>query len=410
MTLQPTRPAPAAVDTELLFKEAHQRRRRRRLAMAAITLIVAAVLTAVLTLPGGGNAQPSPAAPVVPTPAVKLPGTAPRVAWVDYQNNIRIGSLQTREQRIVASGDTDPVSSLTVSGSKIFWTTRTENPFFAVMAYDTATGRLSKFAGGSEVFKAVGSTDVFVDDGNNATVARYRLDGQLVRRFDLPSGWYLSFGFGGVSPALAHGGLLVQSQPITGQPAGSKPPTLAIWTPATGSVRVLSGAWNVIASHTDSNGDNSTIAWFPRSCSISNNCPLNITNLDTGRTSRIDSPLGFGFDSGGNFSPDGTQFATFAKTNSGGYNPQTRLAIVDVNTSSMRLVSAATIQIGEAIGWAQWLPGTSQVIAGGICGKGDSGAAPANCFRVDSQTLHTEPLEPNAKWNEDVNYSTVVLP
>ncbi len=410
MTLQPTRPAPAAADTEVLFKEAHQRRRRRRLAMAAITLVVAAVLTAVIALPGGGHKQPAPAAPVARPPAVRLPGTSPRVAWVDYQGNVRIGSLQTHEQRIVASGNKDPVSTLVVSGTKIFWPVRTEIPFITIMAYDTATGRLGKFAGGSAVFKAIGSTDVFVDDGNDATLARYHLDGRLVQRFNLPQGWYLSYGLWGVSPALAHGEMLVQSQTTLGQSQAAQPPAMALWTPATGHIRPLNNTWNVVASYTDPRGADSTVAWFAMSCQTSNNCPLNITDLGTGTTRHVDSPLGFGFDYGGNFSPDGRQFATFAKTNSGGYNPETRLALVDVATGSLRLVSAATIEIGEAIGWAQWLPGSDRVLAGGICGSDESGSSAPNCFVTDSATLRTTAFRPPGKGADDVNYSTVVLP
>ena len=168
MTLQPTRPAPAAADVEVLFKEAHQRRRRRRLAMAAITLVVAAVSTAVITLPGGGSTPPAPAAPVARPPAVKLPGTPPRVAWVDYQGNVRIGSLQTHEQRIVASGsarsgDFDGrirIQAFLGLGQLL----GVGGP--TVMVYDTATGRVSRFASGDRVFNAAGSTDVFVDAGD----------------------------------------------------------------------------------------------------------------------------------------------------------------------------------------------------------------------------------------------------
>jgi hypothetical protein len=410
VTLQPTRPAPAAADTEVLFKEAHQRRRRRRLLIAAITLVAVAVSTAAVALTRSSHAQPAPAAPVAQQPAVKLPGTAPRVAWADYQGNIRIGSLQTHEQRIVASGDTDPVSTLVVSGSKIFWPVRSEIPFATIMAYDTATGHVGKFAGGSAVFKAAGSSDVFVDDGNDATLARYRVDGRLVKRFDLPKGWYLSYGTWNLSPALARGQILVQSQSALGQRQAAKPPALALWTPATGTIRPFGDSRAVVATYTGPGGADSTIAWFPASCATSNNCVLNITDLNTGTTRQVRSPLGFGFDSGGNFSPDGRQFATFAKTNSGGYNPQTRLALIDVATGSLRLVSGATIQIGEAIGWAQWIHDSGRLVVGGVCGKDESGTATPNCFQVDSRTLHTEPLRPQTTLDDDVNYSTVVLP
>ncbi len=411
MTLQATRPRhPVATEAELLFKEAHQRRRRRRLLISAIAVVAIAIATAAVALSGNGHSSPPPAHAAVQRPAVKLPGTAPRVAWVDYQGRIHIGSLQTRQQRIVASGDTDPVSTLTVAGNKIFWPVRSEIPSSTIMAYDTATGQLRKFAGGAAVFKAIGSNDVFVDDGNDATLARYRPDGRMVKRFDLPSGWYLSYGNWGNSPVLAHGGILVQSQSALGQRSAVQPPKLAVWTPETGAVRPLAQGWIVVATHTDSRGTDSVFAWFPAACETSNNCPLNVTDLGTGRTRQIISPLGFGFDFGGGFSPDGRQLAVFAKSNSGNYNPETRMALVDVASGSLRLVPGATVEIGEAIGWAQWLPGTSQLIGGGECGPDGSGSSRPNCFRVDSQTLSAAPLRIAGDVNEDVNYSTAVLP
>ena len=104
-----------------------------------------------------------------------------------------------------------------------------------------------------------------------------------------------------------------------------------------------------------------------------------MTDLDSGRTRQIRSPLGFGFDYGGGFSADGRQLAVFANTKSGTYNPETRLALLDVATGSLRFVPGATIEIGESIGWAQWLPGTSQLIGGGLCGPDE--------FRVNETEL-----------------------
>jgi hypothetical protein len=128
---------------------------------------------------------------------------------------------------------------------------------------------------------------------------------------------------------------------------------------------------------------------------------LNLTDLATGTTKRIRSPLGYGFDNGGAFSPDGRQLAVFAKTNPGFSDPETRLALIDVATGSLRLVPGATLAIGEAVAWAQWLPRSGQVIVGGL---------QADHFLVDSTTLRSMSFSFLHDGNQDVNYSAVVLP
>ena len=239
------------------------------------------------------------------------------------------------------------------------------------------------------MFNTVGSTDVFVVSDDARHLARYNLDGRLVKQFTFPAGWYLPdpFGLGTSSPALAHGKILVQSPP-PGQ-AGTKgagASRLAVWTPATGSVRVLGNSWFMVATYTDPRGTDSQIAWLPTTiCGISNDgCLLQLTDLATGVTRQIRNPLGFGFDMRGAFSPDGRQLAAFAKTNSGGYNPETRLALIDVATGSLRPVPGATIGIGESVAWAQWLPRSNQLIVGGTSGQDGSGKWEANHFLVDS--------------------------
>jgi hypothetical protein len=426
MTLQPTRPAPAAADTELLFKEAHQRRRRRRLGIAAITLVAVAVSTAAVALTRSSHAQPAPAAPVAQQPAVKLPGTAPRIAWVDYQGNVRIGSLQTHEQRIIARGARDPVTSIVASGSRLFWVsgsfTKLGGP--TVMVYDTATGRVGRFASGDRVFNAAGSTDVFVDAGDPdsyLSLVRYSLQGRLVQRFSYPQGWYLPDPetLGTSTLALARGEILLQTESarLVGKPVSAEPSKLAVWTPATGNLRVIGDASFLVATYTDRSNAGSSVAWLPWSCGTTyQTCAVQLTDLGSGTTRQIRSPLGFGFDMRGAFSPDGTQLAAFANTSSGGYNPETRrnpetrLALIDVATGSLRLVPAATIEIGEGIGWAQWLPGSRQLIAGGVEGADAAGIWKTNHFLVDSVTRSAAPFSFLRDGQQDVNYSAVVLP
>ena len=56
---------------------------------------------------------------------------------------------------------------------------------------------------------------------------------------------------------------------------------------------------------------------------------LDIADTGTGRNLTVHSPLPYGFDIGGAFSPEGSRLAVFVKTNSGAVNPAMQLAIVD---------------------------------------------------------------------------------
>lgn len=143
------------------------------------------------------------------------------------------------------------------------------------------------------------------------------------------------------------------------------------------------------------------------SCTTSDSCLLQLTDPATGATRQIRSPLGFDF--GGAFSPDGRQLAAFATTNSGDYNPETKLALIDVDTGSLRLVPGATIAIGDSLAWAKWLPGSGQLIVGGV--SSDGGLSQANHFLVDSATRRrSTPFRFLNSPDLDVNYSVVVLP
>jgi hypothetical protein len=428
-TLLPNRPegpvSSAAGGAEVLFKEARQRRRRRRTLMVAAVVVAIAATTAGVALSGSGPRSAAPAP--VASPAAVLPlGPPPNVAWVDYQGRVHVGSLQTHQQRVVATGSGSPTAAMVASASTLFWvdgggvvydkkTRKVRTLARGVMAYDTATGRERQFASGSQVFNAVDNTDVLVASDDGRRLARYGLDGRLVEQFTLPNGWYLPdpFSLGTSSPALAHGQILVYS-PGLGQAGtkGSPPLRLGVWEPATGRVRVFGDSWFMVATYTDSHGADSLIAWLPATtCVTSNeNCALQLTDLASGVTQQIRNPLGFGFDMRGAFSPDGRQLAAFAKTNSGGYNPETRLALIDVATGGLRSVPGATIGIGEAVAWAQWLPASTKVVVGGTSGEDGSGKWGANHFLVESTTLRAVPFSFVHDGQQDVNYSAVLLP
>jgi hypothetical protein len=376
--------------------------------VAALVAVAVGTVAAGVALEGGGHRQhPTPKTTPGSEPslsAVARLGSPPLVAWVDYQQRVHIGSLRTHRQRVVNSAGGSATTPLVASGNTLFWVSGN------VMAYDTATGRVRIFAnGGLQVFNAVGSTDVYVQSGD---LARYRLDGRLVERFTFPRGWFLADAelSGDPGPALANGEILVQSQTtFQAETAGAKPTTLAVWNPATGSVRPLGEVWKVVATYTGSHDAKSLVAWLPASCLTSERCLLQLTDPATGSTREVRSPLGFGFDFGGAFSADGHQLAAFAESNSGDVNPQTMLALVDVATGSVRLVPGATISIGESLAWARWLSGSGQLLVGGLSGKNGSGSWPANQFLVDTATVRSTPLRFLADANENVNYSVVVL-
>ncbi len=428
--LQPSRrdvPASETTDAaEVLFKEAHQRRRRRRRFMATAVVVAIAAATAGVVLSRSGPAPKPPALPAVSRPPVPTSGPPPHVAWVDYQGQVHLGSLQTQQQRVVANGSGSPTTAMVASASTLLWvdaggvvydkqTRRVRSLTQGVMAYDTETGLTRRFASGSQVFNAEGSSDVFVASDDGRQLSRYSLAGQVVARFSLPGGWYLpdTFSLGTSSPALAHGQILLQSS-FPGQAGsnGSAPLRLGVWDPATGRVRGFGNSWFMVATYTHPHGADSLVAWLPATtCVTSNeNCALQLTDVDTGVTRQIRNPLGFGFDMRGAFSPDGRQLAAFAKTNSGGYDPETRLALIDVATGTMRSVPGATIGIGEAIAWAQWLPASNRLIVGGTSGEDGSGKWGANHFLVDSTTLAAEPVSFLHDGQRDVNYSAVLLP
>jgi hypothetical protein len=338
-------------------------------------------------------------------------GPAPRVAWTDYQGRVHIGSLDTLQQRVVASGAGGSLT-LAVSGTTLLWTSG-HAMVNHVMAYDTVTGHVRHFADGVRVFNAAGSSDIFVDP-NNAdsyqSLAKYGPSGQLIQRYTYPNGWYLpdQFALGPSSPALAGGQILVRS-PIPGQGAATAPPKLGVWTPSTGGVGVL-GQGYPVATFTNSRNEDSLVAWFPARCP-SGNCPLNITDLGSGMTRTVRSPLHFGFTENAAFSPDGSQLAVFARTGPEGAANLLTLTLVDSATGSSRLVPAAPISVGyEVYAWVQWLPGSDQLIAGGLSGQDGKGVFHPNHFLVDSVTLRSTPFHFLTDGQQDVNYSAVVLP
>lgn len=118
----------------------------------------------------------------------------------------------------------------------------------------------------------------------------------------------------------------------------------------------------------------------------------------SGRTLR--SPLGYGFALGGAFSPDGRQLAVFVNRSPGTGGGTVQLAIVSTRTGAMRLVPRARFLVGEDVGWARWLPGGKQLIAGGV----DRG------YIVTTASRTARPLRFRRSPRGDIGYSAVILP
>ncbi len=128
----------------------------------------------------------------------------------------------------------------------------------------------------------------------------------------------------------------------------------------------------------------------------------------------VRSPGRYGFTYGGlfssgAFSPDGTRLAVFVNATNPQdpyHPPYSVLAIVNTRTWALRLVRAARLVTTEDVGWARWLSGGNQLIAG----------AEAGSYAVDAVRLAARPfsfLGPPAEDivnSGDINFSVTVLP
>ena len=219
----------------------------------------------------------------------------------------------------------------------------------------------------------------------------------------MPSGWYVNAGDGLSNPISVAGGILVQSARAG---ATSTPSTFGVWNPATGHIRQLGRDWGLIDAHTAPGGHSSLLAWLPSFCPNGQGCGvLDIADTRSGHTLVVPSPLPYGFDIGGAFSPDGSRLAVFVKTNSGAVNPAMQLAIVDTRTGSLRLVPGVRGEIGESVGWARWLPGGTSVLAGTF----SSDYRTYNHYLVDVRTGAVKLVDFSSNRNLDVNFSASTI-
>jgi hypothetical protein len=141
---------------------------------------------------------------------------------------------------------------------------------------------------------------------------------------------------------------------------------IALWTPGTGELEPIGRARWVVDATVYPHGL-PILAWLDDDCDgLSTGCGLVITNLDTMESRRVARPE-FGYIGGGAFSDDGSHLAVFvAGQQNMPVDPSADLAVVDVETLSMRVLPGTNVQVGEPIGSAAWTADGSSVIFHGL--------------------------------------------
>ncbi len=366
-------------------------------ALLAVTL----ALLAARTTSSAGHPQ---LAQDTGSPAPLVPRSPTRAAWVDYNGNLHVGQLAGGSQHIVTHAGASPTTPLVALGGDVFWVrtssapppVRPESP--TVDELDVSSGAVKEVARGQAIFPSVDRRELFVVQSDSSLVEIPLQSNGPTRTFAIPTGWYLNAGGGLSNPLAVANGIVVQSVP--GQ-TGRTPPTAAIWNPDTGAIVRLGPDQGLIGAYTPVGARDSLLAWVPGSCETNPHCSLLVTNTVTRASVHIHSPLPYGFDVGGAFSPNGETLALFIKTNSGLYNPATQLALANVRTRQLRRVPGAAGEIGESVGWARWI-GTSDTL---LAGTFSTNYTTYNHYLVDARTLSARLLDYSDDRDLDINFS-----
>jgi hypothetical protein len=408
----PSHRLPDAAQVQVLFAEARRRRRRRRLAAVVVSLVLAGLAVAVSI--GAWSHQPrrGPAhAAHPPAAAHRAPGfTLPpaTVAWVDYSGRLHIGDVATRAQHVAG---TIPAWAgagwLVQAGGRIYGADINQNAA-SVREYDIATGKIRYLAPGNSVFTSADGRHLYIVRTGTRLIELAADGTGAARQLALPAGWYLS---GLLDNWSAAGGIVVYS--MDAYPSRS-PVTLAVWNPATGSVRIIGRDRDIIDAYTPPGGRYSLIAWAPARC-MPGNCPIEITSTATRATVTARSPLPYGFAAGAAFSPDGTRLAVFERTasiSSSCCANSSVLAIVNTRTGAVRAVRAARLVTEEDAGWILWLPGGRRLLAGALSDSYavDTTTYAALPFFFFPQTADGPGADHDIMDTPDINFSAVVLP
>jgi hypothetical protein len=397
----------------VLFEEAHRRRQRRWVIGLSLSLVltVTAATTLALLHPGRSattvdHRQRPPATPV-------SAATTPGVAWIDYDAQLHVGNPITGTQRVVATNTgASPVTPMVEANGRVYWvdTRRTFSPqsgyaLPTVHDFNLDNGQVGNDGTGQLVFLSADKRDLMIyrtaSDLSEVPIGR----SGPTRQFTIPFGWALSGGAGYALPAAVANGFVVERP--SGQPGVF---TFGIWDPSGGRIRVIGNEWGIIDTYTPPGGHSSLLALVPAHCGFDRACPIKIITSTTLAAVTVHDPLPYGFDVGGAFSADGRRLAVFVKTNSGAVNPTMQMAVVTTRTGALHVVKGARSNIGESVGWAQWLPGDRTIIGGALADTNFSSTAFLdNHYLVSAGTLAAQPFTLIANRDLDVNFSAVAF-
>jgi hypothetical protein len=402
-------------------------RRRQKIGLLIVAGIVAAVVTSALVVMAQTS---SPDSRTTRLQGLPYSGAvaAPSFAWIDYLGHLHIGDPLTGHQHVVAPALGDPTVPVVALRGNLFWedTGCTSLPISrcpyspesgfsppVIKELNIRSHHVKVLASGQAVFAAADGRSIYVErpdlDCPPTTSLPCQPYAQEVIRipiqptkqrqvFLVPHGWYVNAGNGFANPISIPGGIFVQSS-LAG--ATSQPLHFGLWNPKTGHVTPLGYDWGLIDAHTARDGT-TLLAWLPGTCELQQDCGLDITNLRTGTTLTVPSPLPYGFDIGGAFSPDGSELSVFVRTNNGDVNPAMQFGLVDTNTGHLRLIPGVQGQIGDSVGWAHWLPNGTDVLAGTFAGR----YLTYNHYLINTKTDEIKLVDFSNNQNLDVNFSS----
>lgn len=361
-----------AAAVEALFAEARRRRRRRRTAgltavALAAGLVVAGAAMGGRTDHGRPHASSAGQAGAVTKPAPGRPALPPvRVAWLDSAGQLHLANLATGAQRGGPVTDSSLSLPLVSAAGHLYWSSASGR-LVPVHGYDIATGRTTDLARGRAVFASAGGRHLYIVT-SSSTVLELRGNGSGPGRVrHVPAGWHVSTDLA-VQPAgpVAGGGILVYSRlwPDYRQSLSTRD---GIWYPATGRVRPIGTAEDIMSAFTPPGAHYSLLAAIDdRSWPWTNGPAVTIINTATGAAVSVRSPLHHGFVASAipAFSPDGTRVALFARQEALGSGGESVLAIASTRTGRVRLVRAVTAYTTEDAYWSLWLPGGRKLLTG----------------------------------------------
>lgn len=351
---------------QVLFEAARHRRRRRW--ATAVIAVAAAIIAGLAALAWAYliplAAGPGPAGARAPG-AGYLGAAAPAVAWVDSAGQLHVGDPASSAQRVVANIIAAPGVPLAAAGGRVYWV-NTGGSFSYVQDLDLATGRIQDLGLGQSVLLSADGSHVFSAEANSlseVSTTGTRVSAGGGQSLAPPAGWYLPPGDTAADqPVAVADGFLVLSG--AGQQLGD-------WNTQTGRVAVIgtvstteSGVTGVISAYTPPGAGYSLVAWKPARCQ--GQCPIMITNTGTGTSVSVRSPLRYGFALGGAFAPDGRQLAVFVSRSPDTGGNTVQVALASTSTGAVRLVPGARLVVGDPVAWARWLPGSRQLMAGGV--------------------------------------------